>query len=73
MTDYGKGIDEQTRARIFEPFFTTKKRGTGLGLAIVKQIVEAHEGTILVESAAGNGTSFIVELPLFAAPSPVPA
>jgi signal transduction histidine kinase len=57
-------MDAKTRARIFEPFYTTKKRGTGLGLAIVKKIVEQHGGTISVESAAGEGTSFHVELPL---------
>jgi signal transduction histidine kinase len=64
IRDSGSGIDATTRAHIFEPFFTTKKRGTGLGLAIVKQIVEAHEGTISVESESGKGTSFTVELPL---------
>ena len=64
VTDRGDGMDERTQARIFEPFFTTKKRGTGLGLAIVKQIVEQHGGAISVESAPGEGTSFIVDLPL---------
>jgi signal transduction histidine kinase len=64
VTDEGEGMDETTRARIFEPFFTTKKRGTGLGLAIVKQIVEQHGGTITVHSAPGQGTRFIIDLPL---------
>jgi signal transduction histidine kinase len=64
ITDRGRGMDAKTRARIFEPFYTTKKRGTGLGLAIVKKIVEQHGGTIAVESATGEGTSFHVELPL---------
>ncbi|MBA2733379.1 MAG: hypothetical protein H0U54_10865 [Acidobacteria bacterium] len=64
ITDQGSGMDERTRARIFEPFFTTKKRGTGLGLAIVKQIVEQHGGAISVESSSGEGTSFIVDLPI---------
>jgi signal transduction histidine kinase len=64
IADRGQGMDERTRARIFEPFFTTKKKGTGLGLAIAKQIVEQHGGSIRVESAAGEGTRFTVELPL---------
>ncbi|HEX8709821.1 MAG TPA: ATP-binding protein [Pyrinomonadaceae bacterium] len=64
IADQGSGMDEKTRQRIFEPFFTTKKRGTGLGLAIVKQIVEGHGGSISVESTPGQGTRFIVELPL---------
>jgi signal transduction histidine kinase len=64
ITDRGDGMDERTQSRIFEPFFTTKKRGTGLGLAIVKQIVEQHGGAISVESSLGEGTSFIVDLPI---------
>ena len=64
ITDRGQGMDERTRARIFEPFFTTKKKGTGLGLAIAKQIVEQHGGQIRVDSAPGEGTRFIIELPL---------
>ena len=64
IADRGRGMDAKTRARIFEPFYTTKKRGTGLGLAIVTKIVEQHGGTIAVESTAGEGTRFHVELPL---------
>jgi signal transduction histidine kinase len=64
IEDKGTGMDEETRTHIFEPFFTTKKRGTGLGLAISKKIIEQHGGTIAVESAPGEGTRFIVDLPL---------
>jgi signal transduction histidine kinase len=64
IADQGSGMDRATRERIFEPFFSTKKRGTGLGLAIVKQIIEQHDGEISVESKAGDGTKFIIDLPL---------
>jgi signal transduction histidine kinase len=64
IADQGKGIDPTKVDRIFEPFFSTKKRGTGLGLAIVKQIVEQHEGRMSVDSQAGKGTRFIIDLPL---------
>jgi len=64
VTDRGKGMDPTTLNRIFEPFYSTKKRGTGLGLAIVRQIVEQHDGRIAVESEVGNGTRFVVDLPL---------
>jgi signal transduction histidine kinase len=64
IKDRGAGMDEKTQSRIFEPFFTTKKRGTGLGLAIVKQIIERHSGTISATSSPGQGTNFIIDLPL---------
>jgi signal transduction histidine kinase len=64
IADQGSGMDKTTVDRIFEPFFSTKKRGTGLGLAIVKQIVEQHDGTIKVASKPGEGTRFVIELPL---------
>ncbi len=64
VADRGKGMDPTTLNRIFEPFYSTKKRGTGLGLAIVRQIVEQHDGRIAVESEVGNGTRFVVDLPL---------
>lgn len=64
IADEGSGIDQKTQARLFEPFFTTKKRGTGLGLSIVRQIIDLHGGTIEVESEAGKGTTFRIELPL---------
>jgi signal transduction histidine kinase len=59
----GVGIPDELRERIFQPFFTTKTRGTGLGLAIARQIVEAHGGTIQVESDGQTETTFIVDLP----------
>ncbi|HZV81111.1 MAG TPA: ATP-binding protein [Geobacteraceae bacterium] len=62
--DSGTGIDADARARIFEPFFTTKADGTGLGLAVTKKIIEAHGGTLEVESTPGQGTTVIISLAL---------
>lgn len=65
VADNGPGIPDQVREKIFDPFFTTKGsgKGIGLGLAIVQQIVEAHGGSITLESAAGQGTAFTLSFP----------
>jgi signal transduction histidine kinase len=70
VTDTGCGIAAENSKRIFEPFFSTKtlnsphgQAGAGMGLAFCKHIVEAHNGTIAVNSQVGNGTSFIITLP----------
>ncbi len=66
VEDTGCGIAREDMDRIFDPFFTTKEKGSGngLGLPVVKQIVERHGGGIRVESRPGQGTTFIVTLPL---------
>jgi two-component system, NtrC family, sensor histidine kinase PilS len=61
--DNGPGIPEGLRARLFEPFVTGRVGGTGLGLAIVQRAVDAHRGLVLVDSAAGQGTTFTVYFP----------
>jgi signal transduction histidine kinase len=63
IADTGTGMTPEVRARAFEPFFTTKAKGTGLGLPICKKIVEAHGGTIALDSTSGKGTTVTVELP----------
>jgi two-component system sensor histidine kinase AtoS len=62
----GVGIPLELQERIFQPFFTTKARGTGLGLAIARQIVEAHRGSLRLESDGHAETTFIVDLPAMA-------
>ena len=67
ITDHGTGIPSEAQAHVFERFYKADKsrgnEGNGLGLAIVKKIVELHNGTVSLDSSAGNGTTFIVELP----------
>ncbi len=63
VNDSGKGIPQDVLTHVFEPFFTTRASGTGLGLAVVRRIVEAHDGTITVESDPEDGTAFTLLLP----------
>ncbi|BAY09667.1 trifunctional serine/threonine-protein kinase/ATP-binding protein/sensor histidine kinase [Calothrix sp. NIES-2098] len=67
IADNGVGIPEQMRSRLFDPFFTTKPvgKGTGLGLSISHQVIaEKHGGSIHVNSTPGQGTEFIITLPI---------
>ncbi|HEY6926531.1 MAG TPA: ATP-binding protein, partial [Steroidobacteraceae bacterium] len=67
VKDTGVGIPEAIQANIFDPFFTTKEvgKGTGQGLAIARSvIVDKHRGSLTFESAAGQGTTFLIRLPL---------
>jgi signal transduction histidine kinase len=74
IADNGPGMPEKVRQRLFEPFFTTKPvgKGTGLGLSISYQIVvDKHGGQLSCISAPGEGTKFMIEIPLRAALSKV--
>jgi signal transduction histidine kinase len=64
VIDRGAGIDPKNLESIFNPFFTTKAEGVGLGLAVVSKIVEEHGGEIRVESALGEGSVFLIRLPM---------
>ncbi len=64
VIDTGRGMAEEVRAKIFRPFFSTRSGGTGLGLPTTKRIIEAHGGTITVESEPSRGTAFHVWLPI---------
>ena len=65
VSDTGMGIDSEKQKHIFEPFYTTKEvgKGTGLGLAIVYGIITKHDGTVMLDSEPGRGTTFTVYLP----------
>ncbi len=65
IADTGHGIPRDVVEKVFEPFFTTKEfgQGTGLGLTVVKGIIEEHQGSIVVESTEGKGTTFTILLP----------
>jgi len=64
MQDTGEGISPEHLSTIFDPFFTTKSKGLGLGLSISQKIVEGHGGSIEVESSTGQGSIFIINLPV---------
>ena len=70
VSDTGAGISPEQLPHIFDKFFMgdnqaqAATKGTGLGLAIAREIVEAHGGEIVVESRVGEGTTFVVTLPV---------
>lgn len=64
VEDSGMGISEDDLPKIFEPYFTTKENGTGLGLTITFKIVREHDGEISVTSRSGQGSIFIISLPV---------
>ncbi len=81
IVDRGPGIDASERERIFEPFYRgggsrstdDGHTGSGLGLAVVRGFVEANGGRVWAESLPGQGTTFVVELPLAPVPQPAEA
>jgi len=66
VSDNGNGIPQKVVDKIFQPFFTTKPtgQGTGLGLSLSYDIVKAHGGEIKVETKEGEGSKFIIQLPI---------
>ena len=65
VSDTGAGMSEETRRRCLEPFYSTKgDKGTGLGLAMVYGTIQRHGGHIALESAPGQGTTFLMTLPV---------
>lgn len=63
VIDTGCGMTPELAARVFQPFVTTKSGGTGLGLATARKIVQAHGGSIALQSEPGRGTKFTIRLP----------
>lgn len=64
ITDTGKGIEPENLEKIFDAYYSTKIGGSGLGLPTSRKIIEAHKGSIKVDSIVGKGTSFTILLPL---------
>ncbi|MCF8035763.1 MAG: PAS domain S-box protein [Desulfobacteraceae bacterium] len=72
ISDTGQGIDKENLNRIFDSFFTTKDtvKGVGLGLSVCYGFIQDHGGDIRVNSSSGEGTTFIINLPVHQAPEP---
>ncbi len=64
VSDTGRGIEPENLDKIFNAYYSTKPGGSGLGLSTSKKIVEAHNGSIRIDSLPGKGTSFTIQLPL---------
>ncbi|NIM01001.1 MAG: response regulator [Acidobacteria bacterium] len=67
LTDNGEGMDSDTLERVFDPFFTTKDQGqgTGLGLSVSYGIIKEHGGKIYAQSRPGEGSTFLIEFPIY--------
>ena len=67
VKDNGFGIQKNIIDKIFQPFFTTKPtgQGTGLGLSLAYDIVKAHNGELKVKTKEGEGSEFIIQLPMY--------
>ena len=63
IRDNGPGIPDEVKEQLFSPFYTSKANGTGLGLPICRKLVDAHGGTLEVESEPGLGAEFLLTLP----------
>jgi len=63
VRDNGPGMSPETQTKVFQPFYTEKTNGTGLGLAITRKLVDAHGGTIELESTPGEGSEFVLVFP----------
>jgi len=63
ITDTGAGIEQTDLPRIYDPYFTSKPAGSGLGLAVVQKIMEAHGGSVEVQSVVGKGTTVLLTFP----------
>lgn len=72
VLDTGCGIPEDVLGRIFDPFYSTRPGGTGLGLPATRKIVEAHGGTMAIQSEPGKGSKFTIRLPIAAEPDSAP-
>jgi two-component system, NtrC family, sensor histidine kinase HydH len=64
LIDTGVGMDAETQAHAFDAFYSTKSGGSGLGLPTARKIIEAHGGTIRLQSEVGRGTQFTIALPV---------
>lgn len=65
LTDWGRGMDEETRRRVFDPFFTTKGvKGNGLGMSVAYGIINRHKGEIEIKSELGKGTTVQIYFPV---------
>lgn len=64
LQDTDEGIPEEVRSKLYTPLITTKSKGQSFGLAVVKRLTDALGGTVTFESKVGQGTKFVIELPL---------